>query len=109
MSDVASIADACAEMERVERGERERSYPGRLYRSLRRAIDQACEEVELVNLAAGGDRPRGAAALIERLQPITGEAVQRPETSDAAQQALFHLASALLGLPRDVATGGRAA
>ncbi len=109
MSDVTSIADACAEMERVERAERERRYPSRVYRSLRRAIDQACEEVELVNLAAGGGCPRGVAALIERLQLLAGEAVQLPETSAEAHKALFDLASAVLGLPHGLAPGGRAA
>ncbi len=102
MSGVTSVALACAALERAEREEQERRYPARLYRALSRAIDEACEEVELVNLAGGGACPGRAGALIEYLQLLAGEPVAKPETSVQAHEVLFHLAAVLLGRPAEL-------
>jgi hypothetical protein len=99
---MSSIAAACADLERAARTELERTYPERLYRAVRDAIDEACDEVELVNLAGGGDCPRRVAGLIEYLQRLAREPVALPGTSVEAEDVLFHLSDALLGHADDL-------
>ncbi|HXM58299.1 MAG TPA: hypothetical protein VOB72_23060 [Candidatus Dormibacteraeota bacterium] len=101
VNDVSSIAGASREIERARRAEQERAYSERLYRSVRRAIDDACELVEQVNLAGGGDCPAEVARLIEYLGLLADEPQPAPASSLEAHHRLFSLASALLGWPRD--------
>lgn len=101
MSGVTSITDACEELERVLSAELERKADEREYRTVRWAIDDACERVERVNLAGGGPCPSEVGALIEYLQLLAGEPVVRPVTSLQAHSVLFRLASLLLGWPLD--------
>jgi hypothetical protein len=94
---VSSIAAATAELERAVRTERRRTYSDRLYRTVRAAIDRACDEVELINLAGGGDCPPRVSALIEYLHKLAGRSVELPSTSQQALDQLFDLADELLG------------
>jgi hypothetical protein len=113
MSDVSTIAGACLELERARRAGRERAYPELVYRTVRRAIDAACERIERINLAGGGTCPAEVARLIEQLGLLADDPQPAPSTSQEALDRLFHLASVLLGLPRDrvrsTRRGGRAA
>jgi hypothetical protein len=96
----ARYADTVADTQRVGRAEHERSYPERLYRSLSLAIDQACDQVEHVNLRGGGACPAAVGGFIEYLQLLAGEPGARPGTSAAAHEELFRLSSVLLGRPQ---------
>jgi hypothetical protein len=95
--DVTSIASACADVERTLRDEAERRYPGRLYRAISAAIDEACFEVEEVIVAGGGECPARAGALIEYLLLLAGGPIRWPSSSAEALDVLFDLAGALLG------------
>jgi hypothetical protein len=97
MIEVSSIVSACADLERAQRSEHERKYPVRRRRAFRYVIDEACHQVEQVNLAGGGACPHRVAHLIEYLRLLAGEPGERPSTSLEAHDALFHLAVALLG------------
>lgn len=101
MNELSTIAGACREIERAQRAQWEHDYAELLYRSVRRAIDDACEHVEQVNLAGGGDCPAEVAALVDYLGFLADEPAPAPTTSWAAHDRLFHLASVLLGWPRD--------
>lgn len=107
MSDVSTIAGACREMGRTSRAGRERAYPELVYRTVRRAIDAACERIERINLAGGGRCPAEVARLIEQLGLLAGDPQPAPSTSHEALDRLFHLASMLLGLPQDRPRGAR--
>lgn len=105
--DVTSIAAACADLRRAEHAERERKYPERLYRAVSRAIDQACVQVEAINLNGGGGCPSGVGPLVEYLQLLAGEPVARPSTSVEALATLFQLGEVLLGRGVDVDSAPR--
>jgi hypothetical protein len=94
---MSSIAAASADMERDARVHLERTYPERLYRAVRSAIDEACEELELVNLAGGGECPPRVAAVIRYLVQLAGKPVELPDTCQQALDLLFDLACHLLG------------
>jgi hypothetical protein len=94
---MSSIAAACADMERDARAHLVRSYPERLYRAVRSAIDEACDELELVNHAGGGECPPRVAALIRYLLQLTGKPVEPPDTSQQALDLLFDLADKVVG------------
>jgi hypothetical protein len=100
--DATSIASACADVERAMRREAERQYPERLYRAISAAIDEACFEVEEVNLGGGGECPARVGALIEYLQLLAGVPVERPGTSIDALDVLFDLSARLLGRGRQI-------
>jgi hypothetical protein len=93
------IADAFQDTRRAAQVAREVAYPDRLYRLLSRQIDQACDQVELVNLAGGLDCPADVANYIEQLQRQAGEATDRPRTTVQAHDELFRLSCVLLGRP----------
>ena len=95
----ASIAGTFADMVRAELAERERTYPDRLFRSVSRAIDNACDQVELVNLAGGGPCPQRVSSLLAQLQTMAGEPVSGPLTSIEAHDELMRLSCVLLGRP----------
>ncbi len=83
----------------------ERTYPDRLYRSLSGQIDEACDQVERVNLAGGDGCPKRVGAFVEYLQLLAGEHVAGPDTSGHALDELFRLSSVLLGRPADLGVG----
>jgi hypothetical protein len=95
--DVTSIAAACADLDRTLHAERERQYPAWVYRAISAAIDDACFEVEEVNLGGGGDCPPQAWAVIRYLLLLAGERVVRPSSSFEAHDVLFRLSELLLG------------
>jgi hypothetical protein len=104
MIGASPFAAALDELEGAARATCERTYPERLYRALRAAIDEACGECELANLAGGGECPRQVTALIGYLLLLAGTAnparwseVGRPGSSQQALDLLFELADALLG------------
>jgi hypothetical protein len=96
---LAPIVNTFEAVEYAERAEHERTYPDRLYRLLSRQIDQACDHVELVNLAGGGACPDEVGRFVEQLQRQAGEPTDRPRTSAQAHDQLFRLSSVLLGRP----------
>jgi hypothetical protein len=106
---LAPIVDTFEAVEHAERVEQERRYPDRLYRLLSRQIDQACDQVERVNLAGGGSCPDDVRAFVGYLQLQAGEAANRPRTSAHAHDELFRLSSVLLGRPADLGVGRPAA
>jgi hypothetical protein len=79
--------------------EHRRRYDERVYRRVSSAIDRACDEVERVNLAGGGECPPAVCALVAQLQRMAGEPVGTPSTSLKAHEELFRLSSVLLGRP----------
>lgn len=93
------IADAYQDTMRATLEAREVAYPDRLYRLLSRQIDQACDQVELVNLAGGLDCPSEVGAFVAQLQRQAGEMADRPLTTTKAHDELFRLSCVLLGRP----------
>jgi hypothetical protein len=96
---LAPIIDTFNAVASAERAEHERTYPDRLYQLLSRQIDQACDEVERVNLAGGGPCPDEVGRFVEQLQRQAGGPTDRPRTSAQAHDELFRLSSVLLGRP----------
>ena len=93
------FAGASADIARAYREERERTYPDRVYRQVSEAIDRACDQVELVNLAGGGECPAAVAVVLAQLQRLAGEPAFCQPTSWEAHEELFRLSSVLLGRP----------
>jgi len=93
------IDGAHAEIARVQRRQRHRTYPDRLFRCISRQIDRACDEVECVNLNGGKLCPPGVNAFVVQLQRQACEAVAPPRTTLQAHDELFRLSSVLLGRP----------
>lgn len=93
------IDGAHAEIARVGREQRGRTYPDRLYRCISRQIDRACEEVERVNLDGGNLCPPEVNAFVVQLQRQAGEPEAPPRTTMQAHDELFRLSSVLLGRP----------
>jgi len=94
-----AIADTFEDFERMQRAEHKRTYPERLYRLISRQIDQACDQVELANLAGGMECPADVARFVEQLQRQAGEEPVAPRTTTKAHDELFRLSSVLLGRP----------
>jgi hypothetical protein len=93
------IGRASAEMVRARRDHLERTYSDRLHRRVSNAIDTACDQVELVNLAGGGDVPPAVRVVLAQLQRLAGERTSSPATSWEAHEELFRLSCVLLGRP----------
>ncbi len=102
---VGRYAGAIAQMQATALAESERTYPDRLYRSLSGHIDEACDQVERVNIAGGGECPKPVGAFVEYLQLLAGEPAVGPGTSGQALDELFRLSSVLLGRPVDLGAG----
>ena len=81
--------------------ERRSDYPDLLYRTVRDAINDACERVEQINQAGGGACPAEVARLIDNLGLLANQPAAAPATSWDALDRLFDLATVLLGLPDD--------
>jgi hypothetical protein len=86
-----------ADIDRVQLAERRRTYPERLHRRVSSAIDRACDQVERVNLAGGGECPSAVGTVIAQLQRLAGEEIVRPTTSGEAHEELLRLSTVLLG------------
>jgi hypothetical protein len=96
------IDTASAAIRRAAAAERERTYPVRVYRLVSSAIDDACDLVELVNLAGGGPCPDTVSVLICELQALADRPIVRPSSSREAHEELLRLSSLLLGRPVDL-------
>jgi hypothetical protein len=94
-----AIADTFADFERMQRDGQERTYPERLYRRISRQIDDACDRVELENLAGGTECPAEVGAFLAQLHRQAGELMHAPRTTMQAHDELFRLSCVLLGRP----------
>jgi len=97
------IAAASAAMVEAQLEELARTAGERRRRRIVRLVDRAIAQCEFVNLTGGGTRPAPAAArdLVEWLQLVAGEPVERPSTSVETLNELFRLQCAYLRTVED--------